>query len=133
MLFSSSCSSLDRCAACIAALEELEAKDGVDEAFANEVRKAVGLLKSLAWEDIRVERFPLTPIGLFTELVRNAERPAGPNLVFVCLCSGAFVDSWAAQVPTEQKSGRGDPQAGVAQRRGGRSWPLACAIAPTKC
>ena len=58
------------------AFEELEKKDGdVDEAFANEVKRGVGLLKSLSWEDIRIERFPLTPPGLFTELVRNAEWP----------------------------------------------------------
>ena len=86
----------------MSALEELEAKDGVDEALANEVRKAVGLLKSLAWDDIRIERFPLTPPGLYTELVRKTERPAGPNLGFVCLRSGVFVDSWAAQVLTER-------------------------------
>ena len=90
-LFSPSRSSLDRCAACLSALEELEAKDGVDEAFANEVRKAVGLLKSLAWDDIRIERFPLTPPGLYTELVRNAECSAGPDMFFVaCLRSGVF-------------------------------------------
>ena len=82
--FSPSRTSLDRCAACVAALEELEAKDNnIDQAFANEVRKGVGLLKSLAWDDIRVERFPLTPPGLYTELVRNAERPAGPKCFFV--------------------------------------------------
>ena len=33
----------------------------------------MGMLKSLAWDDIRAERFPLTPPGLYTELVRNAE------------------------------------------------------------
>ena len=33
----------------------------------------MGLLKSLEWEGIRAERFSLTPPGLFTELVRNAE------------------------------------------------------------
>ena len=82
-LFSPSRTSLDRCAACVDALEELEAKDNIDEAFANEVRKAAGLLKSLAREDIRVERFPLTPPGLYSELVRNAERPAGPKCLFV--------------------------------------------------
>ena len=75
-LFSPSRAALDRCSACVIALEELEKKDGgVDEAFANEVKRGVGLLKSLSWEDIRTERFPLTPPGLYTELVRNAEPP----------------------------------------------------------
>ena len=37
------------------------------------------MLKSLAWDDIRIERFPLTPPGVFTELVRNAERPGFKN------------------------------------------------------
>ena len=75
-LFSPSRSSLDRCAACVAALEEVEEKDGnVDEAFANQIRKAVGMLKSLAWEDFHQQRFLLTPPGLCTELVRNAECP----------------------------------------------------------
>ena len=133
-LFSPSRSSLDRCAACLSALEELEAKEGVDEAFANEVRKAVGLLKSLAWDDIRIERFPLTPPGLYTELVRNAERPACPDMFCLRVCArGCLVDVLATQVLIEQEGRRGDPQARVAQGRGGRSWPLACAIAPTKC
>ena len=134
-LFSPSRSSLDRCAACVAALDELKAKESVDEAFANEVRKATGLLKSLAWEDIRVERFPLTPLGLYTELVRNAERPPLVQSVFLfnAFALGVFVDSWAAQVLVEQESRRGNPQARVAQRRGGRSWPFACSALLAKC
>ena len=48
VLFSPSRAALDRCAACVSALEELEEKEGIDEAFANEVKRGVGLLKSLA-------------------------------------------------------------------------------------
>ena len=55
-------------------LEELQHRDAsIDDAFAGEIRKAVGMLKSLAWDDIRTERFPLTPLGIYFELVRNAE------------------------------------------------------------
>ena len=48
------------------------ARDGFDE-FADEIIKAVGIIKNLEWEDIRVERFNLIQPCLFTELVRNAE------------------------------------------------------------
>ena len=65
---------LEVCKECLDALGELQQRDdSIDDAFAGEIRKAVGMLKSLSWDDIRTERFPLTPIGLFLEFVRNAE------------------------------------------------------------
>ena len=73
-LFNPTRGALDRCGQCVTALDELqERSDIIDDAFAAEVRKAVSMLKSLAWSDIYKERFPLTPPGLYTELVRNAE------------------------------------------------------------
>ena len=65
---------LERCKECAETLGELqEYDDSIDAAFAGEIHKAVGMLKSLKWDNIRKERFPLTPPGLFFELVRNAE------------------------------------------------------------
>ena len=49
-----------------------ENRDGLNE-FAEEIANAVAALKSLEWEDIRVERFNMTPPALFTEMVRTAE------------------------------------------------------------
>ena len=49
-----------------------ENRDGLNE-FAEEIINAVAALKSLEWEDIRVERFNMTPPALFTEMVRTAE------------------------------------------------------------
>ena len=73
-LFNPTRGALDRCGQCVTALDELQQRnDIIDDAFAAEVRKAVSMLKSLAWSDIYKERFPLTPPGLYTELVRNAE------------------------------------------------------------
>ena len=49
VLFSRSRAALDRCAACVSALEELDEKEeGIDEAFATKVKRGVGLRKSLA-------------------------------------------------------------------------------------
>ena len=52
--------------------EQQNYKDGFDS-FAQECIRAVGTLKLLEWDAIRRERFPLTPSGLFAELVNNAE------------------------------------------------------------
>ena len=46
--------------------------DGFDT-FANETIQADDALKSLDWEDMRIERFPLTPEVLYYELVKSAE------------------------------------------------------------
>ena len=74
-LFNPSRHDLERCNQCVEDLGELQHRDeNIDDAFASEVRRAVGMLKSLAWDDIREERFPLTPQGLYVELVRNAEK-----------------------------------------------------------
>ena len=49
-----------------------EPRDGLEE-FAEEATRAIDLLTSLEWEDIRIERFNLTPREVFSELVRNLE------------------------------------------------------------
>ena len=41
--------------------------------FANEIQTAVELLKSLEWEEIRKEKFSITPIVIFENFVRLAE------------------------------------------------------------
>ena len=38
-----------------------------------EIRNAVEMIRSVEWNDIRVERFPLTPIALFECLTSTAE------------------------------------------------------------
>ena len=43
------------------------------ETFAEECIRASSQVKSLQWEQIRRERFNITPEGLFKELVANAE------------------------------------------------------------
>eukprot|EP00973_Karenia_brevis_P096384 12431531-Karenia_brevis.AAC.1 len=43
------------------------------EIFAKEIEAAVNTLKIASWEAIRVERFTLTPKGLYDELVRNVQ------------------------------------------------------------
>ena len=60
-----------------AKLEEMRAgygekQDGFAE-YAAEIIKAVEQLKSLEWEDIRKERFNMTPTALFADLVNIAE------------------------------------------------------------
>ncbi len=53
-------------------LAETDGRDGLVQ-FAQEAEKGVGMLASLEWEDIRIERFSLTPPGIYSELVRLAE------------------------------------------------------------
>ena len=53
-------------------MSETDGRDGLAE-FAEEISKAVGKMKSVEWEDIRKEKFSLTPPALFSELVRTAE------------------------------------------------------------
>ena len=40
---------------------------------AQEIQKAVEMLKSVEWKDIRSEKFPLTPIAVFESLTSTAE------------------------------------------------------------
>ena len=49
--------------------EKDDSRDGLLE-FAEEATRGVDLLASLEWEDIRLERFGLTPICIYSELVR---------------------------------------------------------------
>ena len=57
-LFDPSRGDLERCRECAEALEELQRRDeSIDDAFATEIQKAVGMVKSLAWEDIRRSGF----------------------------------------------------------------------------
>ena len=47
-------------------------RDGLSE-FVQEVSQAVAMLSSVEWEDIRKEKFSVTPPALYTDLVRTAE------------------------------------------------------------
>ena len=49
-----------------------EKQDGCDE-YAAEIIKSVEQLNSLEWEDIRKERFNMSPTALFADLVNIAE------------------------------------------------------------
>ena len=72
-LFRPCASDLEQAARCCEALgriAELEDRDGLQE-FSEEITRAVGNLKSVEWEDIRKEKFFLTPPALFSELVRT--------------------------------------------------------------
>ena len=48
------------------------ADDGL-AAFAEEICTAVRKIKVVSWEAIHRERFPLTPLGIYGELCRNAQ------------------------------------------------------------
>ena len=61
-----------RCCETLLRLAEPEDRDGNVE-FSEEIAKAVGKLKSVEWEDLRKEKYFLTPPGLFSELVRTTE------------------------------------------------------------
>ena len=75
-LFRPSATHLTECRDAAERLGELKAReedrDGLN-AFADEMIKTIDLLKSLEWEDIRRERFNMTPPALFSEMVRTAE------------------------------------------------------------
>ena len=75
-LFRPSATHLTECRDAAERLGELKAReedrDGLN-VFADEILKAVELLKSLEWEDIRRERYNMTPPALFSEMVRTAE------------------------------------------------------------
>ena len=63
--------------------EEAGAADDGLAAFAEEICTAVRKIKVVSWEAIHRERFPLTPLGIYGELCRNAqvliERPRTPT------------------------------------------------------
>ena len=67
LLFRPSAAHLTDCRDAAERLSELKAReedrDGLN-AFADEITKAVELLKSLEWDDIRRERFNMTPPAL---------------------------------------------------------------------
>ena len=75
-LFRPSATHLQDCRDAAERLGELKAReedrDGLN-VFADEMIKAIDLLKSLEWDDIRKERFNMTPPALFTEMVSTAE------------------------------------------------------------
>ena len=76
LLFRPCRGNLERCweaSEAAGALRKSEAdRDGIME-FTDEIMKAVGSLTSLEWEDIRVERFNMTPPALFQDMVHTAE------------------------------------------------------------
>ena len=76
LLFRPCAADLEMCREVTARLGELKEReddrDGLNE-FADEIIKAVELLKSVEWEDIRVERYNMTPPALFSDMVRTAE------------------------------------------------------------
>ena len=61
-----------QCCVVLEKMKETDDRDGLSE-FVAEITKAVGALKSVEWESIRKEKFSLTPLALFTDLVRTAE------------------------------------------------------------
>ena len=60
-----------RCCETLCSMAKADDRDGLAE-FSQEITRAVGNLKSVEWEDIRKEKYFLTPPGLFSELVRTA-------------------------------------------------------------
>ena len=66
---------MDRAQKCSELLQHMYAvddRDGYSE-FAQEISKAVSMLSSVEWEDIRKEKFFLTPRALYDELARTAD------------------------------------------------------------
>ena len=66
---------MERAQECSDALQHMYAvddRDGYAE-FAQEISKAVSMLSSVEWEDIRKEKFFLTPRALYDELARTAD------------------------------------------------------------
>ena len=54
-------------------VKEKDNRDGVQE-FCDELCLAVETLKSLEWNDIRIEKYNMTPPALFSELARPETR-----------------------------------------------------------
>ena len=59
-----------RCCDTLRSMAKADDRDGLAE-FSQEITQAVGNLKSVEWEDIRREKYFLTPPALFSELVRT--------------------------------------------------------------
>ena len=109
-LFRPITSNLEMCKEVAERLAELKSKDdrdGVQE-FCDELIKAVDTLKSLEWNDIRVERFNMTPPALFSELAplavgelhyRNQRGPGFCYWVGWCEHLVAFLLYWPLCVP----------------------------------
>ena len=93
-LFRPSATHLTECREAAERLDELKARevdsDGLN-VFADEMIKAIDLLKSLEWDDIRRERFNMTPPALLTLAARLGPHPntlPNPNiLIFRPCCS----------------------------------------------
>ena len=77
-LFRPSATHLTECREAAERLDELKARevdsDGLN-VFADEMIKAIDLLKSLEWDDIRRERFNMTPPALLTLAARLGPHP----------------------------------------------------------
>ena len=74
-LFRPSAANIEKSKQCSDTLQRMCAvddRDGLSE-FAQEISQAVAMLSSVEWEDIRKEKFSLTPPALYTDLVRTAE------------------------------------------------------------
>ena len=80
------------------------ADDGL-AAFAEEICTAVRKIKVVSWEAIHRERFPLTPLGIYGELCRNAqvliERQAAD--AYRRLARLAAADIAQAEEPTQEE------------------------------
>ena len=83
----------NRCCETLRKMAETETRDGLAE-FAEEISKAVDKLRSVEWEDIRKEKYFLTPPALFTELVRTAT-----SLISRQAAEIARRQQWLAEVP----------------------------------
>ena len=86
-LFRPSATHLTECREAAERLDELKARevdsDGLN-VFADEMIKAIDLLKSLEWDDIRRERFNMTPPALLTLAARLGPHPntlPNPNIL----------------------------------------------------
>ena len=74
-LFRPSAANIEKSKQCSDTLQRMCAvddRDGLSE-FAQEISRAVATLSSVEWEDIRKEKFSLTPPALYSDLVRTAE------------------------------------------------------------
>ena len=66
---------MERTQECSDTLQNMYAVDdrGGYSEFAQEISKAVSMLSSVEWEDLRKEKFFLTPRALYDELARTAD------------------------------------------------------------
>ena len=73
---------------------EAHTPDEEERIFCEEVLRAAASIKALEWDAIRQEKFTLTPVGLYSELVRNAE---------FCPKKACSITCWADSPPTYLK------------------------------